>query len=141
MKVLIDTCVIVDALQSRPMFCDNARKIILLAADRKFEVYITANSSTDIFYLTRKDKHNSQAAREVLQKLFEILGVLDTFAADCKAAVKSDTADYEDAVMIETAYRTGIDVIVTRNIKDYKNSKVRVMEPAEFLKEDLDGQT
>ena len=47
----------------------------------------------------------------------------------------SPIADYEDAIMVETAKNAGIDYIVTRNIKDYSKSPVKVTSPAEFLEE------
>ena len=46
----------------------------------------------------------------------------------------SQTSDYEDAVMIETAKRIGVDAIITDNVKDYKHSPVKVYMPTEFLK-------
>ena len=50
---------------------------------------------------------------------------------DCKRAISLDISDYEDAVMVESAVRSGI---VTRNIKDYNQSLVPVYLPSEFLK-------
>ena len=42
-------------------------------------------------------------------------------------------SDYEDAVMVETAVRSDIDCIVTRNQKDYAKSSIRVLSPSDFL--------
>jgi hypothetical protein len=42
--------------------------------------------------------------------------------------------DYEDAIMIETALRTGMDCIVTRNTADFASSVVPVLSPGDFLK-------
>ena len=41
--------------------------------------------------------------------------------------------DFEDAVMVETALRSKMDCIVTRNIKDYEKANIPVYEPADFL--------
>ena len=49
MKALIDTCIIIDALQSREPFKDDAQKIFLSAARKEFDGYVTANSITDIY--------------------------------------------------------------------------------------------
>ena len=40
--------------------------------------------------------------------------------------------DYEDAVMIESAVRSGIDCIVTRNPEHFKPSSIPVYSPSEF---------
>ena len=51
MRAVIDTCVIVDALQSREPFCKDAQSIFLLCANRQFEGFLTAIAITDIYYL------------------------------------------------------------------------------------------
>ena len=135
MKVLVDTCVIIDALQSRQPFAPDAEQIFLLAANQKFDAFISAKSSTDIFYLTRKVTHSNEMTREILNRIFRIFELLDTAGIDCKSALVTEiSSDYEDAVMIETAKRTGMDCIITRNEHDYSKSYVPVYSPEEFLK-------
>ncbi len=134
MRVLLDTCVVVDALQNREPFCGAAREIFLATANNRFIGCITAKSATDIYYLTHRHTHDSTAARAVLSKLFTLFDVLDTAGADCRHAIPSAISDYEDAVMVETAMRTESDCIVTRNIKDFSGSAVPVHTPEEFLR-------
>jgi lipopolysaccharide export system permease protein len=45
----------------------------------------------------------------------------------------SEIKDYEDAVITCCAYRSQVDYIVTRNIKDYAVSKVRAILPEKFV--------
>ena len=75
-----------------------------------------------------------------MRKLFVLFDLLDTVAMDVKLAINSDVSDYEDAVMIETAKRSRVDCIVTRNSKDYSASSVPVFTPERFVKliENLD---
>lgn len=133
MKALIDTCIIIDALQSREPFKDNAQIIFLQAANKQFDGFITAKASTDIYYLTHKYTHNNADTRNILRRLYMIFEPLDTTGLDCQKALSSDMSDYEDAVMAETALRTGMDCIVTRNIKDYSKSPVPIYQPADFI--------
>lgn len=133
MRILLDTCVIMDAVQNRAPFADAAKKIFREAAMNRFTGCITAKASTDIYYLTHRCTHSDKDARVILTKLFALFVVLDTAATDCKKAIFSSVADYEDAVMIETAVRNGIDYIVTRNTKDYKVPPVPVLTPDTFL--------
>ena len=109
MKVLIDTCIIIDALQDRKPFSKHAQQIFLETANRTFIGCITAKSITDIYYLTHKATHNDEATREILHKLFSL------------------------AVMSETASRNALDYIITRNVKDYSQSKIPVYMPESFL--------
>lgn len=133
MKALIDTCVVLDYLQGREPFFDDALNIAIGAANLEYEAYITANSVTDIYYLVHKHTHSNAASRSILSRLLQLFGILDTTAEDCINALHTGTGDYEDAVMIETARRCGMDRIVTRNIKDYKGSRLPVSSPSEFL--------
>ena len=129
MRILIDTCIIIDALQNRTPFNKNAQDIFLLAANRKIDAFITAKSVTDIYYLMHRVTHSDKDTRDVLRRLFKLFELADTTGTDCKYALSSDVSDYEDAVMIETAVRTQVDSIVTRNTKDYSKSVVPVLTP------------
>lgn len=133
MRALIDTCVMIDALQNREPFAEYARQIFLSAANQQFSAFITAKSVTDIYYLTHRYTHSDESSRAVLSRIFVLFDVLDTKGADCRQAVSSSTSDYEDAVMIETALRSGMDCIVTRNAKDYRKSSVPVFSPEKFI--------
>ena len=133
MRVLLDTCVILDALESRQPFSKDAEELFLAAANNLFTGCITAKASTDIYYLMHRHTHSDKASREVLNKLFSLFEVVDTAGMDCRRAIPSPVLDFEDAVMIETAARTEVDYIVTRNIKDFARSSVPVVSPKDFL--------
>ncbi len=133
MRALIDTCIIVDALQSRQPFCAEAQEIFLAAANKRFSGFITAKSATDIYYLTHRYTHNDKDTRTILNTLFVLFDLLDTAGMDCRRAISSDISDFEDAVMVESALRCDIDCIVTRNLKDYTKSSVPVYAPSDFL--------
>lgn len=134
MRALIDTCIIIDALQSREPFCNSAQAIFISAANNQFIGCITAKSATDIYYLMHHHTHGDKASRDVLSKLFAIFDVLDTAGMDCRRAIPSAISDYEDAVMVETAVRAEVDCIVTRNQGDYKKSEIPVYTSEEFVK-------
>jgi predicted nucleic acid-binding protein len=129
MRVLIDTCVIIDTLQSRAPFAEAAQKIFLYSANKQFEGYITAKASTDIYYLARRLTHSDVETRKILNKLYTLFHLLDTTSLDCRKAISSEISDYEDAIMVETAIRSEMDCIVTRNVKDYVKASITVYEP------------
>ncbi|MBD5461794.1 MAG: PIN domain-containing protein [Lachnospiraceae bacterium] len=133
MKVLLDTCVIMDFLQNREPFAQNAKKIMQAAAMELFTGCITAKSATDIYYLTHRCTHSDKESRSKLNQLLTVVGMLDSMADDVFHAISSDVKDFEDAVMCETAIRSKIDCIVTRNEKDYADSIVTVYTPSEFI--------
>lgn len=133
MKALLDTCIIMDFLQNREPFAQNAKKIMQAAAMDLFTGCITAKSATDIYYLTHRCTHSEKESRSKLNTLLTIIGMLDSMADDVFHAISSDVKDFEDAVMIETAIRSQVDCIVTRNEKDYANSIVTIYTPKEFI--------
>lgn len=133
MIALLDTNIIVDVLQSRKPWNKTGEEIFLEASRDSFTGCITAKSVTDIYYLCHRTLHNDSAARSLIAKLFQLFHVLDTTGMDTQMALASSVSDYEDAVMIETACRSGCDCIVTRNIKDYSKSALPVYDPEQFL--------
>ena len=133
MKALMDTCIIIDALQNRQPFCKDAQKIFLLCANDEFEGFLTAKAITDIYYLTHRYLHNDKATREIIVKLCKLFSIVDTSSLDIINALSSEVSDFEDAVMIESALRYGTDCIVTKNVKDYSKSSIPVFDPEEFI--------
>lgn len=134
MRALIDTCIVIDALQNREGFCDDAQKIFLAVANKWCVGFLSAKSITDIYYLTHRYTHSDKDTRAVLNTLFQLFELIDTAGMDCRRAISSDVSDFEDAVMVESAVRSGVDCIVTRNIRDYSKSPVPVYLPTDFLK-------
>lgn len=132
MRILIDTNVIIDALQSRKGFLEDAGW--LMFKSDKYDGYITANSVTDIFYIQTRYYHNKAKAKQDITDLVKMYGILDITAIDCRNALRSDIPDFEDAILVESATREDFDYIITRNTKDFKNSPVEVATPTEFLK-------
>ena len=134
MKVLIDTCVVMDALQNREPFAQDAQALLLAAANQQVAGYVTAKEMTDIYYLTHRCTHDREATKTLMGRLGMLLDILDTTNSDIRRALASELSDYEDAVMAETAIREGMDCIITRNLYDYRKSRLRVYSPHDFLK-------
>ncbi|MCD7804637.1 MAG: PIN domain-containing protein [Oscillospiraceae bacterium] len=123
-----------DFLQNRQPFFDDAYAVLRMAVIGEFDGYITAKSAADIHYLTRRCTHSEEESRANLNKLLSIVILLDTTAEDVFHALTSDVSDFEDAIMIETGIRCKADCIITRNTKDFKDSPIKVLTPAEFIK-------
>lgn len=134
MKILVDTNIIIDALTGREPFKDMAEQIFILAANRITDMYITASSATDIYYLVRKHLHSTEQSKLIMSKLYELFNILDVTSSDCIDALSGNMKDYEDAVVSCCAYRSQMQYIVTRNIKDYELSKVPALLPSDFIK-------
>ena len=129
MRVLFDTCIIIDYFLNRNEFSNDAKKIILSVTDDTLCGFITVKSLMDIYYIIRKHLHNENKTRDIIHILLDSFILLDSTKLDAIKALALKNNDYEDALMIESAISNNIDYIVTRNIKDYKNSSIPIISP------------
>ncbi len=138
MRVLIDTNVIVDVLQQREPWFADGQKIFYAIANKQITGCITAKEAADIHFFSRKQftgQENVDAkARKVMTKLYTLFELIDTLGIDCHNAIAIENNDYEDAIMIESAVRSGLDGIITRNPDHFEVSPIPVYSPSEFVK-------
>ena len=77
------------------------------------------------------DPKNIHNVFKKLQLVFHIAALSDT---DLQLASKMEWKDFEDAIQCATAERINTDFIITRNVKDFLQSrKALAFTPAEFL--------
>ena len=132
MKVCFDTNVVIDIAGKTDWFL-NSYASYDVALLRKFDTCITAASTTDIVYVLHRRGMSAKESNEQLPSLFFMFDVLDATESDCRRAYENSIADYEDALIAECCARNGVDIIVTRNKKDFKTSPVPALTPQEFL--------
>jgi len=132
-KILIDTDVILDFLFDRKPFSESASKILSLCETREITGYITPVIISNVYYLLRQTaKHE-----KVIEKLTLLVSFLEILIIDkgvILRALNSGFKDFEDALQNFSAEQSAeIEIIITRNIKDYRNSTLSVMLPDEFI--------
>lgn len=132
MKVLIDTNIILDVLCKRPEFYEDSARIFKLCEVKKITGVISALSIPNIMYILRKEL-DADKTKEVLDNLMLIFSVADLKADDMKKAADMKFKDFEDAIQSACASRIKANYIVTRNIKDFSESKVTAIKPTELL--------
>ncbi len=132
MKLLIDTCVVLDVIENRADFVEESKRIFLMTAQNKIESYLTACSVKDIYYLVHKYYHDNDKAKEVVSTLLKLFNILDVNGNDLANALADNMNDYEDATMVQSCLRHNIDYIVTRNIKDFVNSSIPAIFPSQI---------
>lgn len=134
MKVLLDTCVLLDFLMDREGFADDAENVLVESARQRIAGFLTAKSVCDLFCIYRKETKDPSLACERINALLSIVSLLDTTKEDVQKALSLPyTDDFEDDLMIETSIREKMDVIITRNLNDYSKSPVKVLAPKQFL--------
>ena len=132
-KILIDTDVILDFFFDRKPFSDNAAKILSLCESKEIKGYITSVIISNVYYLLRQTASHEKVV-ENLNQLISITEVLTTDKVIINKALNSKFKDFEDALQNYSAELSGeIDLIVTRNTKDFKNSALGIMTPENYL--------
>ena len=132
MKVLFDTNIILDVLLDRKPFSEHASYLMSKVERSEINGFLCATTVTTIYYLLSKnlDKKNAITSINSIIALFEIASVNRLVIEN---ALKSKFTDFEDSVLHESARHAGAEYIITRNIKDFKNTKIPVFTPTEFL--------
>ena len=133
-NILIDTDVILDFFFDRLPFSESATQIFSLCESKRINGFVTPVICSNSYYLLRQTaQHN-----KVIEKLRQLITFMDILVMDKDVvlqALSSGFKDFEDALQNFAAIKSGnIDVIVTRNTKDYIKSKIGVMTPENYLK-------
>ncbi len=132
MKVLIDTNVVLDVLCKREGFYEDSARIMKYCEVNKITGVISVLTIPNLVYIMRKEL-DAQKTRGVIEKLQLVFTVADLKADDIKKALSMDFKDFEDALQSACASRIKADYIITRNIRDFANSKVTAIKPTELL--------
>jgi len=133
-KILVDTDVILDFFFDREPFSENAAKILSLCEMKKVTGYVTPVIVSNVYYLLRQTAKHEKVI-EKLGLLISFMEVLIVDKASILRALNSEFKDFEDALQNYAAEQSKeIDVLITRNIKDFKRSNLSVMTPDDYLK-------
>ncbi len=132
-RLLIDTNIVIDLLSKRAKFYDGAADLFSRADKKELTLTISSLTFANTNYILTKLK-SAKEAREILRKfkvLVELLALDDKIT---ELALSDDNfPDFEDGLQYYSAIENQIDVIITRNKKDFKNSKIPVLTANEFL--------
>jgi predicted nucleic acid-binding protein len=132
-KLLVDTNIVIDLLSKREEFFQEAQELFTLADNRQVDLFVSALTFANTHYLLSKYQKLDDA-RKILIKFKVLVKVAHLDDKIVELALVSDFKDFEEAIQYNTALENGIDVIITRNKKDFKNSKLPIMNAREYLK-------
>ena len=132
MRILLDTNVLLDYILLREPFTQDAQEIIELCQSEILDGAIAAQSVADMFYILRKDIPVDNR-RRILLCLCEIFHVETIDKAKLtRALTNQDFSDFEDCLQNECATAFKADYIITRNVRDYVESKIPCLTPKDF---------
>ena len=132
-KILIDTNIVIDLLAKRDPFYKSAAQLFSLADKQKLELSISSLTFANTNYVLSRLK-STQEAREILRRFRVLIKVLQLNDKLIDLALNDNNfKDFEDGLQYYTAIENEQDVIITRDLKDFKESKIPVMTADEYL--------
>ena len=131
-RLLIDANIIVDLLAKREDFYRDAQELFTLSCEKNILLFISSLTFANVFYILSRNL-KAYETRKVLIKFKVLTEVLPLNDKILELALASDFTDFEDAVQYYTALDNQLDIIITRNKKDFKTSKIPILTAKEYL--------
>lgn len=133
-KLFIDSDVVIDFFTDREPHVNPASELFQLNEQKKVVLYLSAVSVNNIYYIVRK-YYGQKKSLNIIESLIDMTEIIGTTKKEILQALINNFKDFEDSIQYSSALTIkGLDAIITRNIKDYKNSLIAVMTPQNFLK-------
>lgn len=133
-KLFVDSDVVIDFFTDREPHVNPASELFELNEKQEVNLYLSAISINNIYYIVRRYLGHKKTI-DVIEALTEITEIIGTTKKEIIQALKNDFSDYEDSIQYSSAITIkSLNAIITRNIRDYKNSEIAVMTPLSFLK-------
>ena len=131
-KLLIDTNIIIDLLAKRKGFYRDAQELFTLADEKNISLFISALTFANTYYVLSKYR-NANETRKTLIKFKVLVEVLPLEDKIINLALVSNFNDFEDAIQYHIALDNKLDIVITRNKKDFKNSEIPIFTAKEYL--------
>ena len=131
-RVLFDSDVLLDVLCKREPHFQASVQALNTVKTGKTQGYISGHAVTNIYYILSK-QNGRESSRKLVISLLENLQVARVTDAIIRQALTSPMKDFEDAVTSAVAESEKLEIIITRNLRDFAASPVPAMVPADFL--------
>jgi len=131
-KILVDTNIVLDLLAKREQYLSEAQELFTLSDQKKVKLYVSSLTIANVYYLLSQSL-KIENARKILRTFKVLVEVLPMDNKIIDLSLESDFKDFEDAIQYHTAIENNIDLIITRNLKDFKLAKIPVLTAKNYL--------
>ena len=134
-KIFIDTNIVIDLLAKREPFYEEAAKLFSLADRKQVKLIVSALTFANTNYILSK-LNNSIVARDILTKFKVLVTIADLNDKIIELSLSDKSfSDFEDGLQYYSAIENEVDIIITRNLNDFKSSKLPVITAQSYLAE------
>jgi predicted nucleic acid-binding protein len=132
-NLFVDTNIVLDLLQKREAFYEEAQELFTLADRKEITLFVSSLTIANTHYLLSKH-YNPNDARKILSKFKVLVRILALDDKIIDLALTSGLKDFEDAIQLHTAMENNMDLILTRNKKDFRGQSIPILTAKEYLK-------
>ena len=129
--LFLDTNIVIDLLEKREPFCYDVVRLFTMAYNKQVNLLVSPMTYATASFLL--SKHGAEGVHNLLSNLRSVTKVTTANERTVDDALASQFKDFEDALQYYSALQTKADAIITRNGRDFTNSKLPVMTAGEYL--------
>jgi predicted nucleic acid-binding protein len=131
LKILVDTDVLLDIALDRKAFADESSAVLEWCQQTPGGALIAWHTVSNIYYILRVARSDAKG-REFVADLLGFIGVISGGTESVKHALTMRITDFEDAMQVAAAMSGNADLIVTRNVADYRHALIAAITPQQF---------
>jgi PIN domain len=136
MRLLLDINILLDVACQRPG--EPATSQVIARCGREHEAWLAWHSVATLACLIER-QHSAAQARDFVRGLLVWADVAATQRSDAQQALDWPMPDYEDALQAAAAVACGAQIVITRNVRDFKGSPLPAMTPEVFIRQHMPG--
>lgn len=126
MRLFLDTDILLDVLLEREAFVEASAAVLDWAEDHPGQCAVSWHGLANIHYLSK------DGAWDFIEELTDFCAVPGAGTPEMKRALELGFKDLEDAMQTSTALLFGAQIIVTRNVADYRRSPIKALRPVDL---------
>jgi predicted nucleic acid-binding protein len=132
LRLLLDINVVLDVILAREPWVREAAQLLGAVETRRVQGFVAGHTLTTVHHVVRK-LHGKAAATMAVTDLLRILEVVPVEQSDFQQALALSMNDFEDAVQVACGIKAGVDQLVTRDPRDFRDIPVPATSPSEAL--------
>ncbi len=132
LEVFADTDVCLDLLTGRQPHNAAAERLFTFADRGNLRIHVSALTFSHIDYILQS-QYKRRDSRMILLRFKTVVNILPVDEKVIDIALASDVKDFENAIQYNTAIQHKVQVLLTRNVKDYRKANIAVSTPEIFI--------
>ena len=132
-KLFLDSDILLDLFFDRKPFSQFSEKLFDIDLKGKFTLYTSSLVVANLHYIISR-QHDKNFAKNCLKVILKHIVILPLKSEAIEHALNGDYKDFEDCVQYFIAVQNECTAILSRNLKDYKNSSIPVLTAESYFK-------